>query len=127
MVLRSLALCAIQRARVGVPVPFVPGSMMPTAFLFGPKPIVAVERWGVVFDGLPEAWAPGLVLSGLDCDFVRLSESLAHSDAFDAWEIRSCGRGVSPVVVCFWVLPSGAAVIISLKQVRPWGAFSAAC
>ena len=118
MVLRSLAFARLCAARCGGPAPVVPGSCFPAFVAGGVPPLSCSVRWGVVLGGAPASWRPGPVLSGVDCDFLSASESLAHSDGSDAWEWSDCSCGVPPSVVCFWVLPSGAAVVASVCPAR---------
>ena len=127
MVFRSLAFARLAAARFGGPASLAPGSCVPSFVAGGVPPLSAAVRWGVVLGGAAASWRPGLVLSGCDCDFLASSESLAHSAGLAAWVRRSACAGPAPLVVCFWVLPSGLSFVASVASVRPSGGEGVAC
>jgi len=106
-------------AQFGRLAPVVPGVAVPWWVASKVPPRGVRVRWGVVLGGAAASWRPGLVLSCLDVDVLCDGPCEAVAQGFNAWEVGDMFCGPAPVVVSFWVLPSGAAVVYSVYTLTP--------
>ena len=98
--------------------PVVPGVCVPWFVASGVPPAGVRCVWGAVFGGAAASWRPGLVLSCLDVDLLGSLCVDVVASALSAWDVADSFCGVPPVVASFWVLPSGAAVVVSVCSLR---------
>lgn len=107
-------------AQFGRLAPVVPGVAIPWWVASGVAPAGVRVQWGVVLGGAAMGWRPGLVLSCLDCDVLAAGPVEAVELARTVWGDVDGFCGYPPSMVCFWVLPSGAAVVSVVAAVsRP--------
>jgi len=127
MVASSVASSGVFCAGFPAALPVVPGVCVPAFVASGVPPAGVRVSWGVCLGGWGASWRPGLVLSGCDCDWLAVSAAQAVDDALVSWGASDSFCGPAPLVVSFWVLPSGAAVVASVAPVAAPGSVGALC